>query len=305
MILSKKRLDSDALVVKFEHKFENTVCSLSLSNQKLLNVLRKAEPHVDTVIAQFDTCMLKLAKHARQHYDVVLHDLETDTIRGAVTFKEGMVVDKYANMSKMKHLVASTATASLAACEREAVKTCLSLHTRTQEDNDDVQALCVPGKYQSLKENKTLYSQMQSNMPSHMPFANTQVCMMTALMTAVGLNSAACNQSLIIINNSRVMTMGMDFWKALQSLEPSKRRATIVVKADGNTCKRFNLAVRWCDHITLPSELQSALNVPNVNREWCFLSGLQNNTAVAIAPTLTSEISKTSLMKFFADSRQD
>lgn len=302
MILSKKRLDADASIMKFENEYENTMCSLSLSNSKMFNVMKQAKPNETTLIIQFDQLMLKLAVHGRQYYDVVLQDSETDTIKGKVTFKEGVVEDKYANMSKMKNLVAATATASLAACEREAVKTCSLLHTRTLESDFYEQSLCVPGKYQSVKENKALYSQMQSNMPLRMPFPKTQLCMMKALMTAVGMNNAKCKQSLVLINNSRVMTMNMGFWKALHSLEPSKRRATIVVKADGDTCKRFNFAVRWCEHKSLPTELQNIVNVSNVNCKWCFLSGVQNNTAVAIAPTSTSAISKASLINFFVDS---
>ena len=43
MILSQKRLDSDATTLKFYDKFENTVCSLSLSNQKIFDAVKTVE----------------------------------------------------------------------------------------------------------------------------------------------------------------------------------------------------------------------------------------------------------------------
>ena len=201
-------------------------------------------------------------------------------------------------MFKLNYMVAATATASYDACKRETVKLFDSLTEETNED-ERRSASCKLGRYQSFKENKALYSQLQSNMPATMSFSKTQVCMMTALLTAVGLNNSQCDNSVVIINNSQVVTPSKDFWKAFYSLEPSKRRASVVVKDDDNECKRINLAVRWCPHKNLPAELQNIMKVDDINQEWCFLSGVRNHTAVAIVPNLAYDACKSPLTKFF------
>ena len=302
MILSQKRLNSDATTIKIDDVFENTVYSLSLSNAKIFDAVKTIEPHSNKMIATFNNLILKVNANGCQNYDIVLQDLDTNNVRGVVAFKNGIVMDIYSNMSKLNYMVASTATASYDACKRETVKLFDLLGEKSNED-EHTSTPCLLGKYQSFKENKALYSQLQSNMPANVSFATTQVCMMTGLLTAVGLNSSQCDDSLVIVNNSQVVKLSKDFWNAFYSFEPSKRRASVVVKEDNNTCKRINLAVRWCPHKNLPLELQSIMEVPDINRNWCFLSGVRNHTAVAIAPSLTYNVSKSQLTKYFVDTQ--
>lgn len=251
-----------------------------MSNDRLFQVINTARINTDEVIACNANIVLKVCKYGPQHYDLIMYHPSTDNCIGHVSYKDGLVCDNFHNMCTVKQIVQSTATASNSACLKNAALVCgcdaLEINT--------AYASTKLGKYQAQRENATLFSKIQSNMNSQLSFNQTQGLVMSALLFAVGMNAKNCAQKMIIANNQKALNMNKEFWQALNSYEPDKKRVSVVTRLENGKSRRMNFAVRWCGHDDLPSQLRNLLTDGCSNKEWCFVMGAQTNTAVAIAP---------------------
>lgn len=300
MIIWQKRLDCDASVIKFSNSDCKTYCSLSVSNKNIFDAINNSSINTEQLIAYNANVALRISKSGAQQYELMLSNPHTNKCIGRVLYKNGIVFQNLQDMRKLKQIVELTATASNAACSKNTELVCAA---KAMACNTTAASFKL-GSYQALCENNILFSKIHSNHNSQASFNQTQALVMSALLFAVGMRGDHCTNKIMIANSQQAVNMDEDFWKALVSCEPCKHRASVVTKlANGSPCRK-NFAVRWCEHDNLPVKLQAFVSDNCSNKEWCFIMGTQNNTAVAIAPCVMVKMCNLpiQLNQFFQDS---
>ena len=300
MIVWQKRLDCDASVIKFTNSDCNTYCSLSVSNNKIFDAIKNLSPHTQQVIAYNANVALNICKFGTQHYALMLINAQTNNCMGRVVYKNGIVLENSSKMRKLKHIVESTATASNAACLKNTALVCAGMPMTVNNESTSL----TLGSYQARRENKLLFSKICSNSDGQIKFNQMQGLVLSAVLFAVGMRGDHCANKIIIANVQQAINMEQDFWQAFNSCEPCKQRASVVTKLENGSPCRNNFAVRWCAHDNLPAKLQNFASDTCSSKEWCFIMGTQNNTAVAIAPCVMSDMRHLpiQLNQFFQDS---
>jgi len=271
-----------------------------VSNRKIFDSIKTSSVNAEQLIAYNDNVALKLCKFGPQQYELILSNPHTSNCMGSVLYNNGIVCDNLKNMRKLKQIVQSTATASNAACSKNTALVCASADLTC---NTELSSTTL-GSYQARCENGFLFSKIHSNLNVQASFNQTQGLVMSALLFAVGMHGKHCANKIIIANAQKAISMQQEFWQALNSCEPCKQRASVVTKLENGGPHRINFAVRWCEHDNLPAKLQDFVSGNCANKEWCFIMGTQNNTAVAIAPCVMENMHNLPIQlgDFFQDS---